>query len=80
VKAQKIDALYAWVAQEPDGGEGVCSASMPFLGRETQMPFFGADIDRVKLLRPFAEAVRRATGYPIRLIRFSQRDDLEELA
>jgi hypothetical protein len=25
---QIIDALYAWVATEPDGGEGLCGASM----------------------------------------------------
>ena len=48
---QKIAALYAWIAEERDGGEGVCSA---FIGG-VQMPLIGADMDRVASLRPFAQ-------------------------
>ena len=69
-----IDALYAWIATEPDGGEGVCSAQIG----DTHFPLVGADIDRVKSLRAYA-LVRHATGYPIRLARFSHREDLEDL-
>lgn len=74
-KGQSIDALYAWVATEPDGGEGVCAGSIG----DMMMPLVGADIDRVKSLRGFAEHTRALTGYPVRLVRFSQRDDLEVL-
>jgi protein gp37 len=70
-----IDALYAWVATEPDGGEGVCSFQLG----NTHMPLVGADMDRIKSLRRFAEIIRRASGCPIRLVRFSTREDLEEL-
>jgi hypothetical protein len=70
-----IDALYAWIATEPDGGEGVCSARIG----DTHLPLVGANIDRVKSLRGYAELVRHATGYPIRLARFSHREDLEDL-
>lgn len=73
---QSIDALYAWVATDSDGGEGVCSAQIG----DVHMPLVGADIDRMKSLRPYAQTLRAATGYPVRLVRFSQRDDLEELA
>jgi hypothetical protein len=76
----RIDALYAWVVQEPDGDEGVCSATMQYLGREMMMPLVGADIDRVKSLRQHARTARIMTGYPVRLVRFSMREDLEELA
>ena len=72
----RIDALYAWVAQEPDGGEGVCSADF---GANLHMPLVGADIERMKSLRDHAEFVRRMTGYPVRLVRFGRREDLEEL-
>ena len=75
----RIDALYAWVVQEPDGDEGVCSATMQYLGREMMMPLVGADIDRVKSLRQHARATRMMTGCPVRLVRFSMREDLEEL-
>ena len=72
---QTIDALYAWVATEPSGDEGVCSMRLG----DTHYPLVGADTDRVKSLRENAEFVRRVTGYPVRLVRFSRREDLEEL-
>jgi hypothetical protein len=74
---QAIEALYAWVCTEPDGGEGVVGASI--LGLGGMVPLVGADMDRMKSYRPFAELVRKASGYPVRLVRFSQRDDLEVL-
>jgi hypothetical protein len=72
---QTIDALFAWVATEPDGGEGVCSAQIG----DIHMPLVGADMDRVQSLRPYAELARRASGYPVRLVRFAHRVDLEIL-
>jgi hypothetical protein len=72
---QTIDALYAWVTTEPDGGEGVLSMQVG----ETHHPLIGADMDRVKSLGDFAELSHRMTGYPVRLVRFSRRDDLEIL-
>jgi hypothetical protein len=74
-KPQTIDSVYAWVVVEPDGGEGVASAQIG----NTHWPLVGADIDRVKSLRALAEAVRRQTGWPVRLVRFSNREELEEL-
>jgi hypothetical protein len=72
---RRIEAIYAWIAEEPDGGEGVCSAQIG----EVHFPLVGADIDRAKSLRPHAELVRQATGYPVRLVRYGRREDLEEL-
>lgn len=72
---QTIDALYAWVATEPDGGEGVCSAQIG----DVHFPLVGADMDRIKSFRAAAEAIHRLTGYPVRLVRFSRREDLEVL-
>lgn len=72
---QTIDALYAWVATEPDGGEGIVAASIG----EWMMPLVGADIDRIKSLRQFAETAHRQSGYPVHLVRFFGREDLEEL-
>jgi hypothetical protein len=74
-RGQAISVLYAWIATEPDGGEGVCSAQIG----DTHMPLVGADLDRIKSLRQWAEAARRATGYPVRLVRFGSREDLEVL-
>ena len=76
-QGQAIEAMYAWVATEPDGGEGVCAMNIPALGG--MVPLIGADIDRIKSLRPYAEQTREITGYPVRLVRFSAREDLEVL-
>ncbi len=75
---QSIEALYAWVATEPDGGEGILGAHLPGTGTLI-MPLVGADIERIRSLRTYAEMIRGKLGYPVRFIRFSQRDDLEVL-
>lgn len=72
---QTIDALYAWVAAEPGGGEGIMSVQLG----DMQMPLVGADMDRMKSLRPYAERGRRITGCSVRLVRFGSREDLEIL-
>ena len=72
---QKIAALYAWVAEEPDGGEGVLSMQLGGV----QMPLVGADRERIESLRHYAEQIRALTSYPIRLVRYTHREDLEEL-
>jgi hypothetical protein len=72
---QSIEAIYAWVATEPDGGEGICSMQIG----DTHMPLVGADMDRMKSLRPHAEFIHKMGGYPVRLVRFGSREDLEIL-
>ena len=72
---QKIEAIYAWVATESDGGEGICSALMG----DVHMPLVGADRQRMESLRPYAEAAARHFGVPVRLVRFSTLETLVEL-
>lgn len=72
-----VDQLYAWVATEAHGGEGVVGGHIPgvFDG-----PFVGADRDMViRLMRPIALDLRRVSGCPVRLVRYSLRTTLEEL-
>lgn len=73
---QSIDAIYAWVATEPDGGEGVIAAALPGIGIT---PLIGADMDRIKSYRSIAEDARAGSGYPVRLVRYGAREDLEVL-
>jgi hypothetical protein len=71
-----ITELYAWVATEPDGSEGIVVVTL--VGGMI-MPLVGGDQDRMQSLRGHAEAARRNTGFPIRLVRFGHREVLEEL-
>ncbi len=52
---------------------------MEIFGQLVQMPLVGADLDRIKSLRPDAEIVRRTSSYPVRLVRYAMRENLEEL-
>jgi hypothetical protein len=72
---QRIETICAWIATEPHGGEGVCSVQ----AGDTHLPMIGADGERIESLRRYAERVRRMTGYPVRLVRFTQRVEIEEL-
>jgi hypothetical protein len=65
---QKIARLYAWIATEPDGGEGVCA--MLLQGRWT--PLIGADGERIQSLRDHAGQIARETGYPVALKVFGE--------
>lgn len=76
-KGQKIEKLFAWVATEADGGEGVCGAYVPSMGG--LVPLVGADRERIESLRPHAEIIRRESGFPVRMVEFSTRIDGEEL-
>lgn len=73
-KGQRIERLYAWIAEEPDGGEGVCSIQLG----DVHYPMVGADRARIESLRQHAQDVARITGYRIRLVEFSARVVLAE--
>jgi hypothetical protein len=76
-----VDIIYAWIATEPNGDEGICSTQvdLPDLG-PSHIPLIGADRERVESLRPYAEMVRLGTGYPVRLVRFLVKETLEVLS
>lgn len=67
---QRVTELYAWIATERDGGEGVPAASMVVDGQLMLVPLIGADLARLESLRPTAVAVANESGCPVRLRRF----------
>lgn len=73
-QGQAIERLYAWIATEPDGGEGVCSFQLG----DMHMPLIGADMARIESLRGHAAVIAKASGYPVRLVEFSTRRVLRE--
>ena len=71
---QKIERLYAWVATEPDGGEGVCSDAARRRPNAADRGRHGAHRE---LARP-SGVIAKASGYPVRLVEFSARSVLRE--
>lgn len=72
----KITEMFAFVTEDkgPDD-EGVVGMK---LGSDW-MPLVGADMKRATLLKPIAEGIARATGKKIKLIHFTNREELEEI-
>ena len=61
---------------DESGDEGVVCCPLP--GRQV-WPLIGADMARIESLRPAAQAVADFRGMPVRLVRFSVLEDLEEV-
>ena len=68
----RIDALWAALSID-DGGEGLCAA--PF-GNMT-LPLIAADKARLAQIVPAARYVAKMFGKPVRLAKFTVREDVE---
>ena len=66
-----IDELFAFVAEEEEGEEGVIGMvlEMPVTGN-TFTPLVGADMDRMESLKPYALDIAKASGKKVVLKKF----------
>lgn len=71
----KITEMWAFVSVDEAGNEGIIG----FKNGDTWMPLVGADSARIAELRPIANKMARYTGMTIKLIKFTQREDIETL-
>ena len=69
-----VSEVFLYVSEDEEG-EGMAAARMG----EWLTPLIGADKARTDSLRPFAEEVCAKTGKKVSLIRFSNRETLEEI-
>lgn len=67
-----IDEMFAFISVS-DEGEGVISFPGPF----GWIPLVGADMARVDVLRTQAQIVADAENWEVRLIKFTNREELE---
>lgn len=77
----KIAEMYAFIVEDagPDD-EGVAAMQVgPPGGPFCWMPLVGADMARVESLRPIAQRLSRQTGKPLKLIRFTHREEVDIL-
>lgn len=70
----KITQIYAFVAEDsgPDD-EGIMAMPVGHIW----MPMVGADMARVNSLRPVAAKIARRTKKPVKILRFTNRVELE---
>lgn len=69
----RIDQIYAFVAEEEPGDEGI--VAMPI--GDKWLPLIGSDMERVDDLKIIAKSLAKSIDKPIRLILFSERTELE---
>lgn len=75
---KQITELWAWIVREADGGDGVPAMTLPVEGIDHMTPMMGADEERVRSLEPHAREIAARFGCPLRLVRFSHGEVIEE--
>jgi hypothetical protein len=70
----KIDAMFAFVVEDtgPED-EGLIAQNIGSMW----MPMVGADMDRVNNLRPLAAAIGKQLNKKIKLLKFTNREEIE---
>lgn len=70
----RIDSIWAFVSIDPvDKNEGVVTVAIG----NTMMPMIAADEERLAYLKPIAEGMTVFSGMKIKLVKFSQREEVE---
>jgi hypothetical protein len=69
-----IEAIYAWVAEEPDQSEGIIAVKLT----TSWAPLVGADRERIESFRDAAMHIHQTSMIPVRLLRFTTREILED--
>ena len=72
----KINELWAYLSEERPGEEGVVACPMMIHGQLVMMPLVCADADRATALQPMAQEAAETSGRPIRLVRFTAREEV----
>jgi hypothetical protein len=73
----RIEALYAWVVEEPDGIEGIIGMEVP--GSRIVMPMITSREAEAWKMEPIAAAHGRHHGCGVRLIRVGSRATVKEI-
>lgn len=70
-----ITEIWAYLAEHGDGDEGVLGVNIH--GR--MVPLIAADRRRLDELRPHAEMAAGHSGLPVKLVKFTNRIDVESI-
>ncbi len=72
-----IDTLFAYIANDDEGHEGLAGAMLP--GTNMFVPLIGADLKRVISLRELAQISANQSGMTIRLYHFTERQLIDTI-
>lgn len=70
-----LEEMYAYVAVHDDGFEGILATTIGF----DNFPMVAADLKAIKRFRAQANLVAVETGLTVRLVRFSNREIVQEI-
>jgi hypothetical protein len=71
-----VTEIHAFIATGKDGEEGICAFYEE--RNNVMLPMICADPARLKFLLPIARDIAKASGQKISLVRFSNREIIEE--
>lgn len=71
----RINHIWAFLAVDDDDEEGVAGAMI----NGTMMPLIAANEARLHDLRAYAENIAFHSGLPIKLVKFTTREEIEEI-
>lgn len=75
----KIDAVWVFISQDEDGNEGIVATSVPIKNGTMMLPLVAADEARLQDLKKISKEIERKTKKKIKLIKFTTREDLENI-
>lgn len=76
---EKITEIYAFVSTGKEG-EGVIGKTVTIPGGyEVFMPFVCADLQRVEALKPHALQIKEMSGRDVKLVKFTNRIEIEDI-
>lgn len=70
----RIEQMYAFVCEDSGPEDEGVIATQTSSG---MMPLVGADMARVESMRAIAETIARSLGKPVKLLRFTTREEVE---
>jgi hypothetical protein len=73
----RIEEMWAWVSNDQGTNDPIDEGVIGIKTPEGWMPAVGADKARIESLRPYAQLVAFKTGVPVRLLKFSTREEVE---
>jgi hypothetical protein len=77
--ADDLQEYFMWLEIDPNGGEGAIAIAMPEVGNALVALIARNRQIAEGPMRKLAVAHQKASGHRVRLVRWSQREDLEEL-